>query len=235
MRMSESSDRGRPRADALDGSHLTRQFTRRDADVRSTFGSRLELAIAPAEARALAKEAYIYGLPLVENYRLFYARFVDRTSPEFSAPWNQIVHEAPIAAHDPSMTMPNLHMLSSHLGADLRAEPLVLTMPAVEDRRYYSAQFVDMHTFNFAYVGSRATGRHAAHYLIAGPRWKGTKPQAVAKVIRCETDLAYIRFRTQLFAPHDIANVERIQSGYVVQPLSSFLGLLPAPAPPRLE
>ena len=48
--------------------------------------------ITPAEARAIVKEAYIYGFPLVDNYRIQYGYFVDRQNPEFKAPWNQIVN-----------------------------------------------------------------------------------------------------------------------------------------------
>jgi hypothetical protein len=47
-------------------------------------------AVSPAEARAIAKEAYIYGFPMVDAYRIQYAYFVDRNNPEFKAPWNQI-------------------------------------------------------------------------------------------------------------------------------------------------
>jgi len=31
----------------------------------------------PAEARAIAKEAYVYGFPLVDNYHIMYDDFVD--------------------------------------------------------------------------------------------------------------------------------------------------------------
>jgi hypothetical protein len=40
----------------------------------------------PAEARAIAREAYIYGFPMVDNYRIQYGYFVDRQNPEFKAP-----------------------------------------------------------------------------------------------------------------------------------------------------
>jgi hypothetical protein len=46
--------------------------------------------INPAEARVIAKEAYIYGYPLVGNYLVLYNYFVNPKSPEFKAPWNQI-------------------------------------------------------------------------------------------------------------------------------------------------
>jgi len=44
-------------------------------------------AVSPAEARAIAKEAYIYGFPMVDGYRIQYAYFVDRKpapSPAFA-------------------------------------------------------------------------------------------------------------------------------------------------------
>ena len=41
-------------------------------------------AIKPDEARAIAKDAYIYGYPLVESYRILYSYFVDRGNPEFA-------------------------------------------------------------------------------------------------------------------------------------------------------
>src|SRR5690606_1111242 len=85
------------------------------------------------------------------------------------------------------------------------------------------------YTFNFAYVGSRATGNEAGSFLIAGPNWKGEKPEGIKEVIRSETDFDMVLFRTQLFNPADLDNVKKIQAGYKVQPLSAFLGT-PAPA-----
>lgn len=51
-----------------------------------------QTGVTPAEARAIAKEAYIYGFPLVDNYRVEHAYFVDRANPNFKAPWNQITN-----------------------------------------------------------------------------------------------------------------------------------------------
>ena len=65
------------------------------------------------------------------------------------------------------------------LGMDLRAEPIVLTVPPIEKERYFSIQLIDAYTFNFAYIGSRATGNDGGSYLIAGPDWKGETPKGV--------------------------------------------------------
>jgi hypothetical protein len=120
------------------------------------------------------------------------------------------------------------------MGVDLRAEPVVLSVPAIAKERYYSLQFIDLYTFNFAYVGSRATGSDAGHYLLAGPDWKGEVPAGINGVIRCETQLACVVYRTQLFGDGDLAEVKKIQAQYVVQPLSRFLGRAAPPASPPI-
>jgi hypothetical protein len=187
-------------------------------------------APTPNEARAIAKEAYIYGFPLVDSYRIQYSYFVDRGGPEYKSPWNTIYNNARVyTPDDKAIQTPNSDTPYSYVGADLRAEPVVLTVPAVEKGRYYSLQFIDMYTFNFAYVGSRATGNSPGNFLLAGPTWKGEKPKGIKSVIRSETDFVFVLYRTQLFNPSDIENVKKIQAGYKVQTLSQFLGK-PAPA-----
>ncbi len=169
-------------------------------------------SISPDEARAIAKEAYIYGFPLVDSYRIQYSYFVDHDSIEFKAPWNILSNTARVfTPDDKAIQTPNSDTPYSTVGADLRAEPLVFTVPAVQKGRYYSLQFIDMYTFNFAYVGSRVTGNGAGRYLLVGPNWKGKIQEGVKSVIRSETDFAMILYRTQLFRPSDIGNVKKIQ------------------------
>jgi hypothetical protein len=189
-----------------------------------------EPALTPAEARAIAKEAYIYGYPVVDSYRIQYAYFVDKNDKSYKAPWNEIknIHDVFTPA-DTAIQTPNSDTPYSFAGLDLRAEPIVITVPAIEKSRYYSIQFIDAYTFNFAYVGSRATGNDAGSFLIAGPGWKGEKPEGITEVIRSDTDFDMVLFRTQLFNAADIDNVKKIQAQYKLQPLSSFLGK-PAPA-----
>jgi hypothetical protein len=192
--------------------------------------------LTPAEARAIAKEATIYGFPLVDNYRVQYSYFVDRGGDQFKAPWNILVNNARVyTPADTAIQTPNSDTPYSFVGADLRAEPLVFTVPAMDKDRYYSLQFIDMYTFNFAYVGSRATGNGAGAFLLAGPNWHGETPPGVKAVIRSETEFAFVLYRTQLFSPGDIDNVKTIQAEYKVQPLSQFLGKPAAPAPPAVD
>ena len=186
--------------------------------------------VSPAEARAIAKEAYIYGYPMVDSYRIQYAYFVDKDDKSYKAPWNQIKNIPEVyTPADTAIQTPNSDTPYSFAGLDLRAEPIVISVPKNEKKRYYSIQFIDAYTFNFAYVGSRVTGNDAGNFLISGPNWKGGKPAGIKQVIRSETDFDMVLFRTQLFNPADLDNVKKIQAQYKVQPLSAFLGK-PAPA-----
>src|SRR5690349_11271580 len=190
--------------------------------------------LSTKEVRAIAKEAYVYGFPIVDSYRILYSYFVDRDSPEYKAGWNERVANNPrvFTPDDKAMQTPNSDTPYSHLGLDLRAEPMVLSMPAVEKGRYYTAEINDLYTFIAGYIGSRTTGNDAGDFLIAGPRWRGAKPNGIKAMIRVETDLAFVFYRTQLFRPEDMDNVKRIQAAYKVQPLSAFLGMQsPRPAP----
>ena len=190
-------------------------------------------AVTPEQARTIAKEAYIYGFPMVDNYRVQYAYFVNKEDPEYKGGWNEIHNTARVyTPEDKAIQTPNSDTPYSAVGADLRTEPLVLTVPPIEQDRYYSLQFVDAYTYNFAYVGSRTTGNGGGKYLLAGPNWKGDKPEGFNEVIRSDTDLAFVLYRTQLFGPSDIDQVKKVQAGYQVQPLSGYLNQPPpAPAP----
>jgi hypothetical protein len=188
------------------------------------------------EARAIAKEAYIYGFPMVDSYRIQHAYFVDRENREFKAPWNQIFNMAGVATpEDKAVQTPNSDTPYSVLGLDLRVEPVVLTVPAIEKERYFSVQLIDAYTHNFDYIGSRTTGNDGGSFLIAGPNWKGDPPKGAKKVIRSETEFVFAIYRTQLFNPGDLDNVKKVQAGYVVQPLSAFLGQSAPKAAPVID
>lgn len=178
-----------------------------------------------AEARAIAKEAYIYGFPMVDSYRIQHAYFVDTKNPEYKGPWNQIINIPRVyTPADTAIQTPNSDTPYSFVGMDLRAEPIVLTVPPIEKDRYFSIQLIDWYTFNFDYIGSRTTGNDGA-----GPGWKGETPAGVKKVFRPETEFVFAVYRTQLFCPGDLDNVKKVQAGYKAEPLSAFLGQ-PAPA-----
>jgi hypothetical protein len=182
------------------------------------------------ETKAIAEAGFIYGLPIVMNYAVMYEYAVDRSSGQFKAPFNQIFNEARVFTYkDTAVVTPNSDTPYSLLWMDLRAEPMVLSVPAVEKKRYYSVQLCDGNTYNYGYIGSRATGNEAGDYLIVGPEWQGQTPPGVKKVFRSSTQFSIAIYRTQLFDPSDIDNVRKVQAGYRAQTLSAYLK---QPAPP---
>lgn len=195
-----------------------------------------EAPLTPQQARAIAKEAYLYANPVVDSYRVIHGYFLDPDNPEFKAPLNEIKNIPRVYTHeDKAVQTPNSDTPYSWLGLDLRTEPIVLTVPEIEEDRYFSIQLIDLYTHNFDYMGSRTTGNEGGSFLIAGPGWDGDIPEGITKVFRCETELMLAVYRTQLFNPDDLDKVKAIQDRYGVEPLSAFLGQ-PAPeAAPAID
>ncbi len=188
------------------------------------------------ETKAIAEEGFIYGLPIVMNYAVMYEYAVDKDSGQFKAPFNEIKNESRVFTYkDTAIVTPNSDTPYSFLWLDLRAEPMVITVPAVEKDRYYAVQLEDGNTFNYGYIGSRTTGNEGGSYLIVGTGWKGGTPAGIDKVFHSTTEFSIAGFRTQLFHPEDMPNVEKIQAGYKAEPLSAFLKQPAPPAAPKID
>jgi hypothetical protein len=193
-------------------------------------------SVSIAEVKAIAEEGFIYGLPLVMNYAVMQEYAVDKNSGQFKAPFNQILNEPRVFTYkDTAIITPNSDTPYSFLWLDLRAEPIVLSVPAVEKGRYYAVQLIDGNTYNYGYIGSRATGNDAGDYMVVGPDWKGEKPAGIKQVLLSTTPFSLAGYRTQLFNADDMENVIKIQAGYKVQPLSSFLKQPAPPAAPEID
>src|SRR4051812_25328055 len=149
------------------------------------------------EAKDIAEEGFIYGLPLVMNYAVMQEFAVDRNSGQFKAPFNQMnsMHHVATPA-DTAIITPNSDTPYSFVWLDLRTEPMVISVPAVEKERYYSVQLIDANTYNFGYIGTRATGTEPGDYLVVGPDWKGETPTGIKKVFRSTTPFTFAAIRT---------------------------------------
>jgi hypothetical protein len=192
--------------------------------------------LTAAEARSIAKDAYIYGVPMVTQYKTMYAFSIDKNNPQYKGPFDSILNIARvITPADTAFVTPNSDTPYSFAGLDLRAEPAVITIPRMEKNRYFVFQLMDLYTFNFAYIGSRTTGNDGGTYLIAGSCWSGDTPKDISKTFRAETQFVSVVGRTQLFNPADLPNVKKIQAGYKVQPLHEFLHTPAPPTPPALD
>jgi hypothetical protein len=177
--------------------------------------------VAASEARELAKEAWLFGLPLVMFEKQFdYTTYASK--PEKTrAPVNQFVHyRAFVDASDRSVVGFNVDNLYSFAGLDLSKEPVVLSVPDMGDR-FWLMQVIDAWNGVPAAPGSRTHGGRAQNFHIAGPDWKGSAPEGI-EVLRCPTNLVMIGGRTYCAGAMDYAEVNRLQDQYKLTPLSAW-------------
>jgi hypothetical protein len=183
-------------------------------------------SVTPDEARAIAEEAYIFAFPMLENYRAMQAQAI---LPKI---FNRFRHTTKLSGPDDTdVVRENNDTLYSVLWLDLRAEPVVVSVPPITDR-YYTFQLLDLYTHNFGYVGTRVTGTGARTFVVAGPHWEGEKPDGADDFFRSESEflLCLVRTGVNIDLPGDYEKVLGLQKQYAAKPLSSFLGL-PAPEP----
>src|SRR5580692_6247504 len=96
------------------------------------------------KAKDIAEAGFIYGLPIVMNYGVMYEYCVDKNSGQYKAPFNQIKNEPNVFTYkDTAIITPNSDTPYSLLWMDLRAEPIVLSVPAVDPKRYYSVMLCE--------------------------------------------------------------------------------------------
>lgn len=191
---------------------------------------------AAAEFREIAAKAYVYAFPLLVGHQALYANNVDKTAGACIAPMNVLHNEARVCTpEDTAVSTPNSDTPYPIVQFDLRAEPMVICLPQVDPKRYCDVQLTDMYTFNFGYMGSRTTGSAAGCTMVTGPEWSGAVPSGIRQVYSSVTNYALTILRTQLFAPADLPEVERVQAGYSVAPLSAYLTQPAPPAAPAID
>jgi hypothetical protein len=192
--------------------------------------------ISPDEARSITKEAWLYAYAPIQGYQTFFNQTQNKNFPGYVGGINRFRHYSRTATPaDKDIVTPNNDTPYSWAWLDLRAEPIVLSLPAVLAPRYYVNQWFDLHTHNFAYTGVRATGREAGNYLFAGPNWNGSLPDGITQVFRAETDFVGTLTRTQLNGPDDISDMQELQINYKLTPLSQFIGQASPQAAPDVE
>jgi len=170
--------------------------------------------VSPAEARAIAQEAYIYFYPLV---------IMDVTRKHFTniepgkmfgrGSMNTFSHARTFPpATCRGATHVNFDTLYSVGWLDLTKEPVVISVPDTQGR-YYLMQLLDMWTDSFAGVGKRTTGTGAGNFVVVGPGWQGELPQGLQR-INAPTPFVWVIGRTRTDGPQDYDAVHKVQDGY---------------------
>ncbi len=171
-------------------------------------------------AYTIGVQAYIYGYPLVEMYRVRYTR-VFNPAAKNRTPLNQFYHIRQLHDHTATTVIgPNNDTLYSSAWLDLAKEPIVLDVPDTKGR-YYVMHFMDFYTNSFAFVGKRATGTKPGSYAITGPGWNGKLPEKLTR-IESPTNAVWLLGRTLVDGKDDLPAVHALQDQYLLTPLSSW-------------
>jgi hypothetical protein len=172
------------------------------------------------EAYSIGLQAYVYGFPVVEMYRLRYLSASSPTNPN-RTPINQFRRRRELIDHTyTAVVSPNSDTLYSSAWLDLAPEPMILHVPDTKGR-YYVFQFLDFYTNNFASIGTRTTGAKQGNFVVTGPKWNGSLPSGL-KRISSPTNAALLVGRTLINGTQNLANVHRFQDDCTLTPLSAW-------------
>jgi hypothetical protein len=177
-------------------------------------------ALADSTALKTAKAAFLYGLPLV-IMDVTRRQMIDGSNPEGSAE-NTFRHHSKFPdATFRDVVRPNADTYYSAGILNLKAEPMVLSLPDTKGR-YYMMPMLDAYTNIFASPGSRTTGTKAGDFLITGPQWNGEVPAHMTE-IKAPTNFIWIIGRTQVNSKEDGDKiVVPLQQQYKLVPLSAW-------------
>jgi hypothetical protein len=193
------------------------------------------LAAGADDLRAIARDAWIYAYPMLMHYQTMEKQALDPAAPAYVGGFNRFRHYSELyTPNNREIVTPNNDTPYSWAWLDLRSEPQVLSVPAVDADRYYVHQLVDQYTHNFAYVGVLSTGREAGDYLIVGPGWQGATPNGIKAVLRSETEIVMVLGRTGLKNAEDLPAVRALQQQYRLRALHEYIGSAPPLAAPAI-
>ncbi|QMU73582.1 DUF1254 domain-containing protein [Streptacidiphilus sp. P02-A3a] len=160
-----------------------------------------------------------------------YPQAIDSDDPRYVGGFGSFRHYSqPFTPANTDVVTPNNDTPYSWAWLDLRTEPWVVSVPAVD--RYYVLPLHDLDTSYVGFIGARTTGDGPGDYLVAGPNWAGQPPAGITAVLRADTQLVGILGRTYLAGPDDVTQLSALQQQYLLRPLSRFLDQVePEPAP----
>ena len=192
------------------------------------LGAALVAAVAPATAQAqvtpdqaaeLGREAYRYGIPLLEILRVR-TEMTSVRAPDGrgNAPVNTFSHARKFATpRDRTVVAPNVDTLYSIAHLDLGKGPIMLSHPDMGSR-YFDFEFVDPYTNVLGYVGTRVTGTHAGRFAIVWTKGRKPAPRGM-RVIRSPYRRVWVIGRTLATdTPADLRRAHRKQTRYRLSP-----------------
>jgi hypothetical protein len=178
-------------------------------------------AVSVDQARALGKQAYDYGLPLLEFLRVRHEQTSVRCPDgRGNAPVNSLSNARGFAtAADRTVVAPNTDTLYSIAHLDLGRGPIVLSHPDM-GKRYYSFELLDPYTNVIDIPGAREDGGRAGSFLISWKRagGKGDRPNG-ARLIKSRYRRVWVIGRTLATGTADQRKARKLMRRYTLRRL----------------
>ena len=199
----------------------------KNVEEKSVDNNNNDQSLSQEEIKQIAKETYIALFPLVYNYGTMYNQAINNDAPEYIGGFGAYKHYGLSTPDNRDIPTPNNNTPYSWAWVDLRSEPWVLTMPPSDGNRYYVCQWDDMWGYVIDAPGSVIDGQDGGDYLLTTTEFKGQIPQGIKRAIYSESQFIGTLTRTGVNGQDDIQAMETIQKGYILQPLSSYIGSEP--------
>lgn len=170
-----------------------------------------------------AKDAYVYGFPLVLNEVIKRAAENPLAETE-NASINRIRHFNSFADETFAYFIrPDSSVFYSFAWLDVSKEPMLIEIPET-GKRYVLFSLFDGWGDVFASLGSRLSGGNALKAAVCGPGWQGVVPQGFEQY-KADTAAVLIKAAIEVKNKQDGETaVKKIQNGIKLYPLSAYGG-----------
>ena len=191
-----------------------------------TQAEKTETKLTADEARAIAKEVFLWGMHPIAIYHLRYHQAQNEKSPRYTGINRLHWDRKPMKALPRVATTPNATTLYGIAMLDLSSEPVVITVAEVKDH-YWSIQLHDNYARWWHLIGSQFNGPGPVRRLLVGPNWKGNIPNEFvgADIVESPSDFAGALARIALLddTPEELATVNAIQDSVTVMSLGKWV------------
>lgn len=150
-----------------------------------------------SDLKTAARDAWIFGLPLIEMANARARQMKQGLPPNFFAGRGLADHNSR------NVTTPNNDTVYLSGWVDLTEGPVTLTVPETGDR-YWSVALMDMYSNNNAVLGSRTVGGGGGVFTLCGPGQASTGPNPV----RIATPHAWALARILVDSPEEAAAIQ---------------------------
>ncbi|HCE1483532.1 TPA: DUF1254 domain-containing protein [Vibrio parahaemolyticus] len=168
----------------------------------------------------LAEDAYIYGYSIDEAYKFFYHTAVENNYPLNRFQNIRALADDSYTAH-PTINNDTLHLMG---WLDVAAEPVIVSVPDMDEGRYWILHTMDMGHYTNAAFSSRTRGTKGGQFMFAAQDWQGEVPASVDEVVRVDSNLVKLMGRIMAVNDEDAKVALNYMDQWNIRTLSEYLG-----------